>query len=237
MMRKVFEEFPMEKKYVMNGDVYITSYLGLYGKGVIFNDIMGSVSRKNNESSWTPMPTIRKVTELVNTFMWIYKLHNYHGRKDIAHFFKRRALTQFLNLYNTGDICECEDKFKYMLIICKAQEEFGPYFRNFDLVVTLKKLANITQSVGLKSTSYNILLILRRLRPLDPMVVTKLNMMQKTLLVDSLSCTKIELKIMLEENLNELTYTGNVTDMLRDLSGFVNREFTGASPIYLDSLL
>ena len=61
--RNIIKEFPAEFIKVYNGDRFLTSILGLYGKGKYLSDIKPAAYRKHSTSNWSSMNAIYSVVK------------------------------------------------------------------------------------------------------------------------------------------------------------------------------
>lgn len=71
-----------EYNKVRNGDIFLTSMLGISGKGQYFGSYAGAVFRNNTESSWQHLREVEKEIYRANTFYWISKF--YERRRDMG---------------------------------------------------------------------------------------------------------------------------------------------------------
>lgn len=90
--KKAFKEFPHEKNFTKNGDVFITSMLGIYGKGYYMGDKFYTIYRKNENSMWTPMPHREKIFNLLVTYYWLAEYHNRRKDFETANFWRAKCL-------------------------------------------------------------------------------------------------------------------------------------------------
>ncbi|MFS8152575.1 glycosyltransferase [Vreelandella titanicae] len=91
MFRKVFNKFPKEKGHVANGDNFLISVLGLYGKSKYLDDIKPAVYRLHENATWSSKSSNEKNKILANTFHWISIYHDRKGRSAIATHYKKMA--------------------------------------------------------------------------------------------------------------------------------------------------
>lgn len=89
--KKQFLQFPEEKGSVANGDNFLISMLGLYGKGKYMPEIEPAAYRIHPNSTWSSKNQEQKKAMLNNTFHWIAKYHERSGRKNIADFYYKKA--------------------------------------------------------------------------------------------------------------------------------------------------
>jgi glycosyltransferase involved in cell wall biosynthesis len=83
--RNVIKEFPPEKYKVTNGDTFLISMLGHYGKGKWMGDkIEKAMYRSHRGGVWSMISSDDKLPVRVNTFYWLYSYYNRIGKKAYA---------------------------------------------------------------------------------------------------------------------------------------------------------
>ncbi|MDQ3016638.1 MAG: glycosyltransferase [Bacteroidota bacterium] len=83
--RNVIKEFPPEKNKVTNGDTFLVSLLGQYGKGKWLGDEIGNAMyRSHSGGVWSMVSSNDKLPVRVNTFYWLYSYYNRIGKKAYA---------------------------------------------------------------------------------------------------------------------------------------------------------
>ncbi|HZV68629.1 MAG TPA: glycosyltransferase [Saprospiraceae bacterium] len=83
--RNVITAFPPEKYKVTNGDTFLISMLGYYGKGKWMGDkIEKAMYRSHSGGVWSMISNDDKLPVRVNTFYWLYKYYNRIGKKAYA---------------------------------------------------------------------------------------------------------------------------------------------------------
>jgi glycosyltransferase involved in cell wall biosynthesis len=81
---------PHEGAMVLNGDNFLTSRLGLSGKGKFMADIMPAVYRQHTGGVWSPLSQTARDRAQINSWMWMGAYYDRIGRPDVArHFFER----------------------------------------------------------------------------------------------------------------------------------------------------
>ncbi len=83
--RNVITDFPHEKYNVTNGDTFLISMLGQYGKGKWMGDIIdNAMYRTHNGGVWSLINSDDKLPVRLNTFYWLYSYYNRIGKKSYA---------------------------------------------------------------------------------------------------------------------------------------------------------
>ena len=83
--RNVIEAFPPEKNKVTNGDTFLISMLGHYGKGKwMGNVIEKAMYRSHAGGIWSMVNSDDKLPVRVNTYYWLYKYYYRIGKKRYA---------------------------------------------------------------------------------------------------------------------------------------------------------
>lgn len=83
-------DIPHESAMILNGDNFLTSRLGLSGKGKYMADIAPAVYRQHGGGIWSPLSQAARDKAQLNSWMWIGAYYNRIGRADVArHFFNR----------------------------------------------------------------------------------------------------------------------------------------------------
>ncbi len=83
--RNVIKEFPPEKYKVTNGDTFLISMLGHYGKGKWMGDVIEkAMYRSHHGGVWSMVGSDDKLPVRVNTFYWLYSYYNRIGKKAYA---------------------------------------------------------------------------------------------------------------------------------------------------------
>ena len=93
--RNVLKDFPDEFFKVYNGDKFLTSLLGHFGKGKYMPEIAEAVYRKHSSAVWS---TLDKITQQFNngdTRAWLYRYYKRTGQDKHADYFKEEAIKCF----------------------------------------------------------------------------------------------------------------------------------------------
>jgi glycosyltransferase involved in cell wall biosynthesis len=98
--RNVYNDmnYPKEMKFVLNGDTFLISLLGNFGKGKWMGDeIKPGVYRIHSGGIWSTKNKIEKMFDHVNTFLWISRYYNRINEKVYA----EKWLSKMLNTANS----------------------------------------------------------------------------------------------------------------------------------------
>ena len=83
--RNVIKEFPPEKNKVTNGDTFLISLLGNYGKGKWLGNEIGKAKYRSHQGGvWSMVSSDDKLPVRVNTYFWLYKYYDRIGEKRYA---------------------------------------------------------------------------------------------------------------------------------------------------------
>ena len=83
--RNVIKEIPPEKNKVTNGDTFLLSLLGEFGKGKWLGDVIKpAMYRSHPGGVWSNLSNDEKVPRQFNTYYWIYRYYDRIGKKDFA---------------------------------------------------------------------------------------------------------------------------------------------------------
>ena len=83
--RNVIKEFPPEKNKVTNGDTFLLSLLGQYGKGKWLGDVIGKASyRSHTGGVWSMASKKAKIPAQINTYYWLYRYYRRLGKLRYA---------------------------------------------------------------------------------------------------------------------------------------------------------
>ena len=91
--RNVITEFPPEKYKVTNGDTFLVSMLGHYGKGKWMGDnIENAMYRSHHGGVWSRVGSNDKLPIRLNTYYWLHSYYNRIGEKTWAKKWYREIL-------------------------------------------------------------------------------------------------------------------------------------------------
>ncbi|MBW3466349.1 glycosyltransferase [Arthrospiribacter ruber] len=68
----ILRDYPYEANMIKNGDNFLTSLLGMYGKGKYHPDIKPAVYRKHNSGIWTKMSDEQKSASKILSYYWTF---------------------------------------------------------------------------------------------------------------------------------------------------------------------
>jgi len=80
-----------EHRGIPNGDNFITSILGCYGKGKYLADISPAVYRQHSGGVWSSQDQASRERMQLSSMMWIAAYHNRKGRHELAAYFLEKA--------------------------------------------------------------------------------------------------------------------------------------------------
>ena len=84
-------DIPHESAMLLNGDNFLTSRLGLNGKGKYMADIAPAVYRQHAGGVWSPLSQAARDKAQLNSMMWMAAYYNRVGRPDVARQFFQRV--------------------------------------------------------------------------------------------------------------------------------------------------
>ena len=83
--RNVIREFPPEKNKVTNGDTFLISLLGHYGKGKWLGASIGNACYRSHPGGvWSMVNSDDKLPVRINTYYWLYRYYTRIGKKNYA---------------------------------------------------------------------------------------------------------------------------------------------------------
>lgn len=94
--RNVLKEIPEELNRVYNGDTFLNSLLGNYGKGKYMADIEPAVYRTHSASIWSSLEESDKMLHGGVSRTWMYRYYTKTGQLDVADYFKNLAIDHFV---------------------------------------------------------------------------------------------------------------------------------------------
>lgn len=87
---EITQEIPHEYCRILNADNFLTSRLGLFGKGKYMDDIKAAEYRWHSGSIWRGLSDHKQRLAKVNSWMWMAAYYDRIGRADVAeHFIDR----------------------------------------------------------------------------------------------------------------------------------------------------
>ncbi len=88
--RNVIDNYPPEIRMVLNGDNFVLSLLGHYGKGKYHHDIKPACYRSHSGGIWSELELEEKRDAHINTRFWIYRYYKRIGDEKRANAFWKR---------------------------------------------------------------------------------------------------------------------------------------------------
>jgi glycosyltransferase involved in cell wall biosynthesis len=82
--RNVVKDFPEEFNKVINGDNFLISLLGSFGKGKYLTNILPAVYRKHEGGIWSMKTDKDKMIATITTFYWLFQYYKRIGKIDFA---------------------------------------------------------------------------------------------------------------------------------------------------------
>lgn len=82
--RNVLKEFAPERNMVKNGDNFLVSILGSYGKSHYHFDIKPAAYRVHSGGVWSSANNDAKLDDVINTWFWMYRYYKRIGNEDAA---------------------------------------------------------------------------------------------------------------------------------------------------------
>lgn len=101
MMRNVTSSYPAEARNVHNGDLFLWSYLGQFGKCKFLPEIKPAVYRRHAGGVWSTLLNTEMRLEEINTFFWLYRYHKRVGNAAYAQHFMDRIAERASQLAST----------------------------------------------------------------------------------------------------------------------------------------
>ena len=90
--RNVIDELAPERNMVRNGDTFLTSILGGYGKSHYHHEIKPAAYRVHSGSIWSSLDLESKQDEHINTWFWMYRYYKRLGNKKLANLYHSKFM-------------------------------------------------------------------------------------------------------------------------------------------------
>ncbi len=113
--RNVIKSFPKEMLKVVNGDTFLISLLGQFGKGKLIYDIQPGYYRVHKGGVWSEKGKLYKLSSSINTFRYLKKYFKKKGDLEVADYYdsfaknladrhifetvKKEKISEILNVY------------------------------------------------------------------------------------------------------------------------------------------
>jgi glycosyltransferase involved in cell wall biosynthesis len=75
----IVKNYPIESKFIKNGDTFLFSLLGQYGSGKYLADIKPAVYRVHSGGVWSSISEAQKNAQRMNTFYWLAEYYGKNG--------------------------------------------------------------------------------------------------------------------------------------------------------------
>ncbi|WP_324721942.1 glycosyltransferase family 2 protein [Salinimicrobium sp. HB62] len=85
--RNVIKDFPEEFFKVLNGDVFLLSMLGNFGKGYFISDLGKACYRHHGSGMWSSQSEIKKLVNQLTTYYWLKVFYDKKGDTLMAQYF------------------------------------------------------------------------------------------------------------------------------------------------------
>ena len=100
LFRNIIHPLPPEYNYVKNGDDFLASLLGGFGKGKYLGLIQPAVYRKHSGGIWSSLSDISKLRARIVTSFYMAGYYQRTGEEHYAQHFKHRLIAHAHNLQN-----------------------------------------------------------------------------------------------------------------------------------------
>jgi glycosyltransferase involved in cell wall biosynthesis/MoaA/NifB/PqqE/SkfB family radical SAM enzyme len=147
--RNVLTDFPVELNKVKNGDKFLTSLLGNYGKGKYQDEIEDAVYRQHDNSIWSSLDKATQVFHNGNTRAWLSRYYKRIGENEYAGFFKKESF-QFLK---RAVLLEKESKVKNSAIYKSIEENYCDLFDNSLISQIIINTSTIAEKSSIKKNN------------------------------------------------------------------------------------
>lgn len=113
--RNCLGTFPPEFKKVTNGDSFLTSLLGQYGKGKFMEDVKPAIYRAHPEGVWSNLSQLHKLKRRLHFYFYITKYYNRLDYPSIRKYY----IKKFDKLFEEYEELANESEEKYHLRYAK----------------------------------------------------------------------------------------------------------------------
>ena len=125
--RNVLKKLPAEICKVKNGDKFLTSLLGNWGKGKYLENIENAVYRKHNSSIWSSLDEITQIFYNGDTRAWLCRYYQRINKSEISAYFKSEAENHFNNIIRKINNITKPD---YIVILNKVLNDYVDILSN-----------------------------------------------------------------------------------------------------------
>jgi len=100
VFRNVLLDMPPEMHLVKNGDTFMTSLLGWYGKSKYMSEIQPAVYRVHAGGVWSLIGAKEQLESQLYTYLMLYKYYKRIGKKEYASFFRNFFMIKSFQMMN-----------------------------------------------------------------------------------------------------------------------------------------
>jgi len=199
--RNIIKKYPEEYFKVKNGDKFLTSLLGNYGKGKYIGDIEDAVYRKHENSIWSSLNKINQMYYNGDTRAWLSRYYKRIGKEKYATYFGSEVVNHFNNLI-------------YQLSSSKGtnNEIIKVVFNNYTDIINSAELEKFSQLLSPRNANSNINKQSNEMAELNSILdLPSLEEAELLISQNKLSKAKLILKLLQERDPNN-------TNVLNDLA-------------------
>jgi glycosyltransferase involved in cell wall biosynthesis len=117
LFKNISSSIPNEFYMVLNGDTFLFSMMGMFGKGMYMKDILPAVYRIHDGGVWSKKSDVMKKYNIVNTYAWLSKYYKRISNEEISEYFKNQFYKCFYELIERppyGSKAEIGEKIGYL---------------------------------------------------------------------------------------------------------------------------
>ncbi|MGD8777575.1 MAG: glycosyltransferase [Ignavibacteria bacterium] len=122
LARNVVKEFPHEFLKVKNGDKFLTSLYGNFGRGKYLDNIKNAVYRKHSLSIWSKLDQTTQIFHNGNTRAWLSRYYKRINKSEYADYFRNEVVNHFYDVIDNVLLDEISD---YSNLIKKIFNEYN----------------------------------------------------------------------------------------------------------------
>jgi hypothetical protein len=121
VMRNFPDQMCQERRMVLNGDNFLTSILGQYGKSHHHEDIKPAVYRVHDGGVWSKISNQEKLESQLNTLFWMYKYYKRIGHADYAKYYWFKYVRFF---FLRANLIELSREYSIRVLFLREQKAF-----------------------------------------------------------------------------------------------------------------
>ncbi|TDT43467.1 glycosyltransferase involved in cell wall biosynthesis [Halospina denitrificans] len=87
--RNIIPDFAPERNFVRNGDKFLISILGRYGKSHFHDEIQPAAYRIHSGGVWSYSGSDSKLDDMINTLFWMYRYYKRKEEKELSAFYRK----------------------------------------------------------------------------------------------------------------------------------------------------